>query len=34
MPFGQGQVNEQALAHYEDLIDTCNQYGVEPIVTL
>ena len=34
MPFGRGQVNEQALAHYEDVIDTCLQYGVEPIVTL
>jgi beta-glucosidase len=34
MPFGRGPVNEQALAHYEDVIDTCIQYGVEPIVTL
>lgn len=34
MPFGRGAVNEQALAHYEDVIDTCLQYGVEPIVTL
>ena len=34
MPFGRGPVNEQALAHYEDVIDTCIQYGVEPLVTL
>ncbi|KAF2672260.1 glycoside hydrolase [Microthyrium microscopicum] len=34
LPFGSGTVNEQALAHYEDMIDTCIQYGVEPVVTL
>ena len=34
MPFGKGPVNEQALAHYEDVIDTCIEYGVEPVVTL
>lgn len=34
MPFGQDLVNEQALAHYQDVIDTCIEYGVEPIVTL
>lgn len=33
-PFGKGPVNELALAHYEDLIDTCLQYGVKPLVTL
>jgi len=33
-PYGRGPVNEQALAHYEDVIDTCIEYGVEPIVTL
>jgi beta-glucosidase/6-phospho-beta-glucosidase/beta-galactosidase len=33
-PFGRGVVNEEALAHYEDVIDTCIQYGVEPSVTL
>jgi beta-glucosidase/6-phospho-beta-glucosidase/beta-galactosidase len=34
MPFGRGPINEQALLHYEDLIQTCLDYGVEPIVTL
>jgi beta-glucosidase/6-phospho-beta-glucosidase/beta-galactosidase len=34
MPFGRGPVNEPALAHYDDGIDTCIQYNVEPIVTL
>jgi len=34
MPFGRGPVNEEALAHYEDVIDTCIEYGVEPVVTL
>lgn len=33
-PFGKGPVNELALAHYEDVIDTCLQYGVKPLVTL
>lgn len=33
-PFGNGPVNEQGLAHYDDLIDTCIAYGVEPTVTL
>jgi beta-glucosidase/6-phospho-beta-glucosidase/beta-galactosidase len=27
-------VNEQALAHYDDVINTCIEYNVEPIVTL
>ena len=34
LPFGRGPVNEQALAHYDDVIDTCLAYGVQPIVTL
>ena len=34
LPFGRGPVNEQALLHYDDLIDTCLQYGVTPMVTL
>lgn len=33
-PFGRGEINEQALAHYDDVINTCLEYGVEPIVTL
>lgn len=32
--YTRGPVNEQALAHYEDVIDTCIEYRVEPIVTL
>jgi beta-glucosidase/6-phospho-beta-glucosidase/beta-galactosidase len=34
LPFGKGPVNELALAHYDDVIDTCLQYGVKPLVTL
>ncbi|ESZ93546.1 glycoside hydrolase family 1 protein [Sclerotinia borealis F-4128] len=34
LPFGRGPVNELALQHYEDLIDTCIEYGVQPVVTL
>lgn len=34
MPYGRGPINEQALAHYDDVINTCLSYGVEPIVTL
>ena len=33
-PFGTGQVNEQALQHYDDLIQSCLDAGVEPAVTL
>ncbi|RAL16391.1 glycoside hydrolase family 1 protein [Aspergillus homomorphus CBS 101889] len=33
-PFGNGPVNEAGLQHYDDVIDTCLQYGVEPQVTL
>ncbi len=34
LPFGRGTVNEQALAHYDDLIATCLEYNVQPVVTL
>ncbi|OCL06029.1 glycoside hydrolase family 1 protein [Glonium stellatum] len=34
LPFGSGEVNEEALKHYDDLIDTCLQYNVIPMVTL
>ncbi|KAI9332459.1 beta-glucosidase [Zopfochytrium polystomum] len=36
VPFGvaNSPVNEEALAHYEDVINTCVQYGVTPVVTL
>jgi beta-glucosidase len=33
-PFGNGPVNELALAHYDDVINTCIEFGVEPAVTL
>ncbi|PMD36361.1 glycoside hydrolase family 1 protein [Hyaloscypha variabilis F] len=33
-PFGNGQVNQLALDHYDDVINTCIEYGVEPSVTL
>jgi hypothetical protein len=33
-PFGNGPINELALAHYDDVINTCIEYGVEPSVTL
>lgn len=33
-PFGSGQINEAGLRHYDDLIQTCFDYGVEPVVTL
>lgn len=34
LPFGRGPVNQKAIDHYNDLIDTCIEYGVEPSVTL
>lgn len=36
VPFGRAgsPVNEQALVHYDDVIDTCIQNGITPIVTL
>lgn len=34
LPFGRGPVNQQAIAHYSDVIDTCIQYNITPIVTL
>ena len=34
MPYGRGVVNEAALAHYDDVINTCLQYNVQPQVTL
>ena len=33
-PFGNGQVNQLALDHYDDVINTCIEFGVEPSVTL
>lgn len=34
LPFGRGPVNEDAIAHYDDVIDTCLEYGITPQVTL
>ena len=34
IPDGVGAVNEKGLAFYEDVIDTCREYGIEPIVTM
>lgn len=34
LPFGKGQVNELALQHYDDVINTCLEFNVEPMVTL
>jgi beta-glucosidase/6-phospho-beta-glucosidase/beta-galactosidase len=34
MPFGRGPVNEEAIAHYNDVINTCIEYDVIPMVTL
>ncbi|KAL9049952.1 MAG: hypothetical protein Q9162_006924 [Coniocarpon cinnabarinum] len=33
-PFGRGQTNEAGLAHYDDVINTCIEYGIQPAVTL
>jgi len=33
-PEGNGKVNEKGLKFYEDLIDECIKYGIEPMVTL
>ncbi|RAH46907.1 glycoside hydrolase family 1 protein [Aspergillus brunneoviolaceus CBS 621.78] len=33
-PFGNGPINEAGLQHYDDVIDTCLEYGVQPQVTL
>lgn len=34
MPFGRGQVNELALEHYDDVIKTCFEFNVQPVLTL
>ncbi|CZT20394.1 uncharacterized protein RCC_06254 [Ramularia collo-cygni] len=36
VPFGKAgsPINEEGLRHYEDVIETCLQYGIRPIVTL
>ncbi|MBE6030298.1 MAG: glycoside hydrolase family 1 protein [Clostridiales bacterium] len=34
LPDGRGRVNEEGIAYYQRVIDTCRKYGVEPLVTL
>lgn len=34
LPFGRGAVNQEAIAHYNDVIATCLEHGVTPHVTL
>ncbi|KAF2765349.1 glycoside hydrolase [Teratosphaeria nubilosa] len=34
MPFGRGPVNTQAIDHYNDVINTCLEYNIVPVVTL
>lgn len=34
MPFGRGIINEEGLAHYDDVINTCLEYGITPIISL
>lgn len=34
IPNGTGEINEQGLQYYEELIDELHRYGIEPIVTL
>ncbi|WNH12587.1 glycoside hydrolase family 1 protein [Thalassobellus suaedae] len=34
IPDGTGEVNELAIAHYDQLIDDCKSFGLEPVVTL
>ncbi|KAK5125738.1 hypothetical protein LTR85_012012 [Meristemomyces frigidus] len=34
MPFGRGPVNQEAIAHYNDVINTCIEYNIIPMVTL
>lgn len=33
-PFGKGPVNEEGIAHYDDLINTCLEYDIIPMATL
>lgn len=34
LPDGVGKVNEKGISHYNNLIDECKKYHIEPIVTL
>lgn len=33
-PFGNGNINEAGLKHYDDVINTCLQYGIQSQVTM
>ncbi|KAF2143393.1 glycoside hydrolase family 1 protein [Aplosporella prunicola CBS 121167] len=33
-PWGSGEINELGLKHYDDVIETCLEYGIEPAITL
>ena len=33
-PEGTGKVNEEGIAFYENIIDECLKYGIEPMVTI
>lgn len=33
-PFGDGPVNEEGVAHYDDMIASMIEYGIKPAVTL
>lgn len=33
-PFGSGPINQAGIDHYNDVINTCLQYGVTPVATL
>ncbi|QIW95185.1 hypothetical protein AMS68_000703 [Peltaster fructicola] len=34
LPFGRGAVNQLAIDHYNDVINTCLQYNITPVITL
>lgn len=34
IPDGTGEVSEEGIAFYNNILDTCKKYGVEPLVTL
>lgn len=34
IPDGKGEINEKGLAFYDELIDECIKYGIEPMVTV
>lgn len=34
LPFGSGPVNQLGIDHYNDVIDTCIEYGITPMVRL